>query len=173
MPRSFPNADQGVPTLGTTIWHESPQGTPEAPPRVEPIVVAEDDVDIEILDSEPPVFSNLQRISRLERVMSTVTKQLAQLKGDVFLERRTAEQAKMAPMTVLTVTSSPLAVRKALAGRNILGWQKEMFFAKDLPNMILAAPLSTTSIFGTNPSISNCPLLVSRVAIAQESPHLS
>ena len=109
MPRSFPIADQRVPTPGTTILHEPPEGTPEAPPTIQPTAVVETDVDIEILDSEPSVFSNLQKIGILERMLATVTKQLTQIKGDVFQERRTSEQAKMAPMPVLTIMSEDVA----------------------------------------------------------------
>lgn len=83
--------------------HEPPHGIPEAPPPVTQPVAVEDDVDVEILDSAPPGFSTLQRIGRLEEVLSTVTQELAQLKGEVFHDKRTPEQAKMAPLLVLMV----------------------------------------------------------------------
>lgn len=115
MPRSFPTAEQGVPTPGKTNVHEPSRSVPQAPLTVVQPVAAEDDVDVLILDSAPPGFSTLQRIGRLEGVLSSVTNELAQLKGKVFQEKRTAEQAKMAPLLVLMVMSK--AVTRATFGR--------------------------------------------------------
>ena len=109
VPRSFPTNGQEVPTPGTTTLHEPPEGTPEAPSTAQTTPIAELDNDIEMLETEPPNFSSLQKIGRLERMLAEMNKQLTELKGDVFLNQRAAEQAKMAPMPVVTVMSENVA----------------------------------------------------------------
>ena len=77
MPKSFPMGQAGEPTPGTTNLHEPPQ-EPTKPPRMETL----ERVVIDLQDDdEPPGISTLHKISTLETLMETVSKQLSDLKA--------------------------------------------------------------------------------------------
>ena len=52
-------------------------------------------------DEQPPEFSTLHHIARLETLLVTVFQQLSELKSGVFTNARIAEEAKTAPLPVL------------------------------------------------------------------------
>ena len=105
MPKSFPIGQTEDPTPGTTNLHEPPQETAMPPTQElrEKVVIDIPD------DDDQPECSTLHKISKLERLLETVSQELSDLKTGVFSNARQAEEAKATPILVLKIRAEDVS----------------------------------------------------------------